>query len=474
MNKQKLSNLYIFLFIISIFLRYFLQFQIPAFNVDEVNLGFNIIDKSYFDLLKPLEFYQSAPPGFLIIIKFITEINLFPQWVNLKLFSFIVSCFIAYIPLVIIKQNKYGIEYLIPYVILLFNPFIIYNSLTLKQYGIDLLGTFIFIYFHLTHKKLNVKIMLIVFWSWFSNAAIFGALAMSVIGLCRIKDFKKKIQLTSLWRIIAPLLALFPYAAYVQYYLSFTEAHLIKGYMVKYWNEFFLPLDWGIFEFLIKQTHAYFIYFINAYEIIGLTIIFLLFIVGVIKLYKKEKWPHQRSIRLLMLMITFHLCFSAFHLYPFSDRLLLYSSALFFFICASLIKSLLMNYTSVRWFILLLAGLLLSSYSTYINFKENDVLSVIRYLKESNYSKVYLTTNANENVNNFNLLTEGYFESELEQIEIIHEIEDVDIVVSRASNKIKPNKNSKDVDFMNMRKEFLKFELIKQLGGYNIYTRKII
>ena len=58
---------------IGIGLRFYFQFMTPCFNDDEIMLGNNIKYRSLFQLLYPLDEFQSAPPLYLFLQKIITR-----------------------------------------------------------------------------------------------------------------------------------------------------------------------------------------------------------------------------------------------------------------------------------------------------------------------------------------------------------------------------------------------------------------
>ena len=134
-----MKNFLKLLVLIGIAIRLVLQFFYPCFNVDEMALGSNIVSKSFAQLLYPLDCYQSAPPLFLCTQKLFITYLPFPFWINIKVLSFLVSAasvFLFY--KLVAKKNDFLSVLLL--VLFVFNPYLIYNSLTVKQYTFDLLG----------------------------------------------------------------------------------------------------------------------------------------------------------------------------------------------------------------------------------------------------------------------------------------------------------------------------------------------
>ena len=143
-----MKKTYLLLLICGIVLRFTTQFIYPIFNVDEISLGNNIKHSSFIELLYPLKYGQSSPPLFLWLQKTIISISPFSFWINIKILSFVSSILGISLFYVFIKKNKYNVVFLLPFIILLFNPFTVGNSLTVKQYTFDLTGIlFMLVYF---------------------------------------------------------------------------------------------------------------------------------------------------------------------------------------------------------------------------------------------------------------------------------------------------------------------------------------
>ena len=162
-----MKKIFLILLFAGVVFRFIVQFSFPIFNVDEISLGNNIKHLSFIQLLYPLKFSQSSPPLFLWLQKIIISISPLYFWISIKIGSFIFSVFGIVLFFIFVKRYNYNYLFLLPFIIILFNPFIISNSLALKQYTVDLSGIiFLFVYFDkLWFKKYNW--VFFIFWSYF-------------------------------------------------------------------------------------------------------------------------------------------------------------------------------------------------------------------------------------------------------------------------------------------------------------------
>ncbi len=62
-----MKKLLFVLLLVGVVLRVVFHFIQPAFNIDEIDLGNNIKELSFVELLYPLKSFQSAPPLYLWI-----------------------------------------------------------------------------------------------------------------------------------------------------------------------------------------------------------------------------------------------------------------------------------------------------------------------------------------------------------------------------------------------------------------------
>lgn len=105
---------------------------------DEAALARNIVNRSYLELLQPLEFDQAAPPGFLSIEKLAVSL-LGDREYSLRLFP-LVSSFIALVSFYKLTY-RYALGIAVPIAVALFAclRFTVYYSTEVKQYSSDVM-----------------------------------------------------------------------------------------------------------------------------------------------------------------------------------------------------------------------------------------------------------------------------------------------------------------------------------------------
>ena len=145
LKREKFYKLaLISIFAAGILLRIFVYCRNISFWGDEASIALNLINKSYLELFKGLDYLQVAPPGFLILSKFI--LNIFNPKIDyirdllLRFFPFVFSCLSL---LVFYKFSKNFIKdkktLLFASTLFAFNPCAILYAAQLKQYSLELL-----------------------------------------------------------------------------------------------------------------------------------------------------------------------------------------------------------------------------------------------------------------------------------------------------------------------------------------------
>ena len=233
-----MRNIYYYLIIIfSIFLRFYFQFADWNFNGDEVNLGWNILNKSYLQLLNPLERGQSGPPLFLWLEKLFSFIG--SPYVGLKILTFLTSSFGILLFYKIIKNSFAPSLQLILLLIFCFNPFIFSNSLTLKQYSVDLLFGLIAVQYFITTRKQFLIVFFFTLFCLFSNIGLFFSTAFGIYNFLKLFQNKNQNPLkikTFFYSLLPYILAPIPYIIYYIWFLQQPRALDLKKYMINYWT----------------------------------------------------------------------------------------------------------------------------------------------------------------------------------------------------------------------------------------------
>lgn len=164
-----------------ILLRIFVYCRNISFWGDEASIALNLMSKSYLELFKGLDYLQVAPPGFLILSKFI--LNIFNPKIDyirdllLRFFPFVFSCLSL---LVFYKFSKNFIKdkktLLFASTLFAFNPCAILYAAQLKQYSLELLVSVVlmslFYRIIITNKIRIADFVLIPLSMWFSLSSL--------------------------------------------------------------------------------------------------------------------------------------------------------------------------------------------------------------------------------------------------------------------------------------------------------------
>lgn len=336
-SPQKLSWVIICFGIAVRLVQYFYNRSLWA---DEAVLALNIVNRSYLELLQPLDYDQGAPFGFLIVEKLAIQIfgnneyalRLFP------LLSGIISLLLFY---QLAKRFLRGYAVPIALAFLACSYYVVYYATELKQYSSDvavalfscLLITEIF------RKRLSVNRVILfsllgALTIWFSHPAIFvlagfGA-SYSLINLLKNKNIKlfKVLLIYSTWLIS---FALF-------YFVSVQSLNNNQTLMTS-WNSKNAFPD-SAFN-IIWLFDAFGKFFYQPLDFRGITdgIAIFAFVIGCISLYYRQK--EKLFILLSPLIVTF---FAAYlQKYPFSGRLVLFLIPFFILLIAEGVHSLIIK-----------------------------------------------------------------------------------------------------------------------------------
>ncbi len=327
MNPKSESNIIVKILWLIVFFGIIISITNLVYNRslwgDEAMLALNISEKSYFQLLKPLEMNQVAPIGFLIAEKLLINLLGNHDWVFriIPYTSFLLSILFLYK----INQKVFNNEIisLTSSILFVCNASIFYYSNEVKQYSSDTCISLLLIFTFIKNSEFkNTKQILIttfvgIFSILFSNTTIITLLSLSFFNLSN--SYNKEISI-NYKKTISLLICFFSFAIY---YILFIKDHPTQKFMVDYWSarkafppENILSPEFRLF--LFRKTKMLF----SSYSEFGnvWVIIFVLFFIGIYFVYKKEK-----RLILLILPLLCHFILSIFKLYPFETRMLLYT-----------------------------------------------------------------------------------------------------------------------------------------------------
>ncbi len=308
-------------------LRIWLFLQNPSLSFDEALLVLNIRDHTFLELLKPLDASQAAPYGFLLSQKAIITLlgnrdillRLLPLFFGLA--GLILMARVARIynqaPGAWVALGLFSITFSL-----------LYFSYIVKQYIGDVFFTLLLLY--LAPKCLGadqkpadfIKLLSAsVVAIWFSHAIVF--VLFGILLALSLDHLLSKNWRALFWVGMIALVAFFNFL--LNYFLSLRHI-AVDPVMTDYWDSAFMPLQiWKTWSWL-GQTFRSVIEFPLGLQFT--LVCSLLIWIGLISLI----WRNWRFALMLLAPAMAALAASAFHKYPFGNRLILFLVPIFFLI----------------------------------------------------------------------------------------------------------------------------------------------
>lgn len=290
--------------------------------VDEAMISLNIINSSFYDLLKPLEMNQVAPIGFLLIQKMMAMVFNNQDW-SLRIFplvAYLLSVLLIYkLSFRFFNNEKIS---LLSAAMFSLNLLVVYYSTEAKQYSSDIFICLLLIYctvclFPFQNKNAVIKLLLLGFVSiWISNIAVI------VLFSAGLWMFFLNLKKQSAQRGVLSLVLLSWLVSFLVYYILFIKNHPSRNDMLVYWGRLysFMPSNFFSFEpYRFIYLKFYFI-FSDILHFKKYSIVFILFyFLGLVVSFRKTKFSF-----LFIFPFILHFLLSSQHLYPFETRLILY------------------------------------------------------------------------------------------------------------------------------------------------------
>ncbi len=294
--------------------------------LDEAYLALNIINRSFSELLQPLDTFQAAPVGFLIVEKLFVQALGTSEYV-LRLLPFL--CGIISLFLFCRLATHYIATKAVPIALGLFavSDSLIYYSSEVKQYSGDVVIGLLLLYvaaIYIQSERLTTS-RIILFGAigaiaiWFSHPAVFilaGVGASLTLFCLSAKEWSRIGRLSIIYAI---------------WILSFAACYFVSlrdlshhEHLLNYWGGRFIPFPPMSFSDAKWLVKAFFEIFdepagLSLYHIGGLT-----FLIGCIAMFREKR----KAFFVLISPILFVLLASGLHRYPFSGRLLLFIAPL--------------------------------------------------------------------------------------------------------------------------------------------------
>ncbi len=320
------SHLFIWLILLSgviVRLRQYLYNR--SLWLDEASLALNIIERDYSGFFKPLAYGQAAPPFFMVLTEFVTDIFNSNSEFFLRLVPLICGLLSLFLFYILAKKflNR-GIP--LALILMSFSKYTIYYSTEFKQYASDMLATIIILLisyytYRVNFNKKGCALLAVIgmLIPWFSHTSVF-MLAGSGITLFLLVIFNndKGRNVRVIRIIVVGLIWLFSFLIY--YIFLIREA--ASQHFYSYWAEFFAPFpplslsDWKWYYEIVMKTIQNPLGFEYAKWLIFFTMV-----IGIFSLWKNKD---KIYILLLLTPIIILLVASMLNIYPFSTRLILF------------------------------------------------------------------------------------------------------------------------------------------------------
>ncbi len=290
--------------------------------VDEAAISSNIVNRTYAGLLQPLNMEQGAPPGFLFLEKFSTQLFGENEFA-LRLFPLIFGIMAIFLFLKVAKINLNPLVLVSAVFLFVIHRTAINFAVETKQYSSDIFFALFIILATLKSStgKISMKYFLLfsaagVVAQLFSHASVFvmaGCGTTMIVASLVKKDYQRfafYTSFSSVWLLFFGVL----YFLLFRHFAGNSEQQF-------YWTNAFMPFPPRSMAEMIWPLLKFYQLFKNPMGFTFAGVAFFLFISGGIYQYSRNR----QFLLLLLLPIVFALIASAFHKYPFEDRVMIFT-----------------------------------------------------------------------------------------------------------------------------------------------------
>jgi hypothetical protein len=308
------------LFLVGILLRLRQYLTGRSLWMDEAMLALNIVNRNFGELLRPLDYDQGAPLGFLFVEKLL-NLLLGRSEYALRLLPLLLGILSIWLFYLLLKRVTTGAGLIAALALFVFNPRLIYYSSEVKQYIVDVTVTLVLLLIAapLLESKFQrrdlIRLAVAGFIAlWFSHPAVFmlTGIGLTLAIICLVRRDTK-----NLWYVLG--LGIFWLATLGLLYLLILNDLRQNAYMQEYWLGGFLPMppwsDPGWFKGNLTGNIGmqfgipYAVYFVFGLMLAGWFIL----------------WQTRRNYAIAFGMILLVTLFaSALRLYPVIERMILF------------------------------------------------------------------------------------------------------------------------------------------------------
>jgi|WetSurMetagenome_2_1015567.scaffolds.fasta_scaffold05147_6 hypothetical protein len=322
-GEKKYSKLILIIVItligIGVFLRLYFYVINRSLWFNEAMLALNIVNRSFLDLFKPLDYDQGSPIGFLLLEKVVISL-LGNKDYKLRLIPLLAG--LISIPLMYLVSKKIvgQVAAIFSLALFTFSPTLIYYSSEVKQYSTDVLVSLVllFVFTKCLDKKTTVQSLILLgvagsLGIWASHPSIFVFLGILLtLGLTFIlhKDTNHLfwlIGIGTMWGICLGII----YFINLRYLAT-------NNYLLDYWINGFAPFPpWKNFNWFVVILRD--ILKDPAWLPVSIITVGLL-LLGIYS-FLIRKW---QFMLVLICPFLFTMIASCLHKYPFSGRMILF------------------------------------------------------------------------------------------------------------------------------------------------------
>ncbi len=310
---------------------------------DEAYLALNLVDRSYLELLKPLDYDQAAPPLFLWIEK--SALQLFGNHEYSLRFFPLIAGIIAL--LAFYKLGKWAVSQLALAIAMLFFAclqYTVYYATELKQYCSDVMVTLLLclLLIPLRNRDLSGgKVLWIGLLGaiaiWLSHPAIFVLTGLELANLIIISQERRKVVMLNRWP--AYLIWLIGFA--VLYFQVLSQAMKNQSLQSQWGGEY----PGSIFDLVwLLDSFGRIFYRPLGFASPADGVAIVAFIIGCVACYRANRY----KLLVLFAPVAVTLVATYLHKYPFRGRLILFLAPFFILILAEGLAFLLAQWNQRR------------------------------------------------------------------------------------------------------------------------------
>jgi len=293
-----------------------------AIWLDEAHVALNVLERGYGDLLKPLEFNQAAPYGFLVAERVMADIA-GPGEYSLRFIPWLGSLLCLPLFWLFAKQLLRFDAALVALGIFVLSPGVIRYACEVKPYATDVAATLILMLLAVrclsTACGARWLVSLAVAGAvavWCSYTAIFVLAGIGITLVAATASDRQGLRLTGV--LAMGIMWLVSFGVYYQVSIRFTGGNeVLRGW----WSDTFMPLPPTSLADLNWFVRAFFGMFNDPAGIPTVGIGAVLFVLGALSLLFRDR----RLLLLLLAPFLVALLASGLERYPFSERFLLFA-----------------------------------------------------------------------------------------------------------------------------------------------------